>query len=140
MRSYSPAPPAHQRIRATTWPATRRTTSTSTTRPSSVRRSRTSCTDSPTRRSAGSCLTLGGAGEDRGCLVDLLGGANARFERALDPRVVERGVLAGKVNASLRRHDRVLEARLLFRLEQRERAPCVGIAIPILDGAALELA
>src|SRR5262249_44927053 len=45
-------------------------------------------------------------------LVDFAGGADARFEGALDPRVVEACVLAREVHTPLRRDDVGLEVRL----------------------------
>src|SRR5215212_5240133 len=77
--------------------------------------------------------------EHLGCLVNLFRGSNARLERALDPRVVQRRVLPGKVDAPFGSDDRGLQSGLLFRLEEGERAARKRIAIPVLDCPHLEL-
>jgi hypothetical protein len=52
--------------------------------------------------------------------VDLLGGLDPRFERALDPGVVQRAVLPGEVDPALRSNDVGLELGLLLGREEGE--------------------
>ena len=59
-------------------------------------------------------------------------GAHARLDRALDPRVGERRVLAGEVDPALGRADRVVQQRLLAGIEERERAAGELVVVPHL--------
>src|SRR4029453_6339151 len=71
-------------------------------------------------------------------IVDLPRGTQPRLDRALDPRVRERGVLAGEMDASLGRDDVLVEQALLRRLEQRERAAGIRVLVPHPRRANLE--
>ena len=71
--------------------------------------------------------------------VDLGGGAEAGLDRTLDPRVRERRVLAGEVDATFGRDDRLVEQRLLSGIEERERATGELVVVPHLRRAHLEL-
>src|SRR4051812_38988184 len=75
-------------------------------------------------------LPLGDWLQDRRGLVDFPRGPDARLQRPLNPRVVERRVLACEVDPTFRRHDVGLEARLLAGLEQSEGAAGVRVPVP----------
>src|SRR3990172_12507729 len=70
--------------------------------------------------------------------VDLSRGAYPRLQRALDPGVVERAVLAGEVAPPLRLEDGGLEGCLLLGREQGEGAACPAVAVPGVRRAPLE--
>ena len=72
-------------------------------------------------------------------LVDLDRGTHARLDRALDPRVRERRVLAGEVDSSFGRDDPVVQQRLLLRVEEGERPARELVVVPHLRSADLEL-
>ena len=71
--------------------------------------------------------------------MNLDGGAEAGFDRALDPRVGEGGVLAGKVDAALGRDDVAVQLRLLAGVEEREGAPGELVVVPHLRRPHFEL-
>src|SRR5258706_11804429 len=111
---------------------------------------------SPTRRNTrrpdpgGSCAASarsgGGRRRSSSCraeasarLMDLVRGAQARLDRPLDPRMLQRRMLAGEMNAPLGLDDVRVEQRLLPGVEQRERAARELVVVPHLGRADFEL-
>lgn len=64
--------------------------------------------------------------------MHLVRGAQAGFNRPLDPGVRERGVFAGEVNPPFGPDDVRMQQRLLPRVEQRERAAGELVVVPHL--------
>lgn len=64
----------------------------------------------------------------------------AGFNRALEPRVRQRHVLTGEMDASLRLDDVVVQQRLLLGIEERERAAGEFVVVPHLAALCLLLA
>src|SRR5262249_36145030 len=70
-------------------------------------------------------------------LVDLACGADPGLQRSLDPRVIQRAMLAREQDSSLRPDDVRLERSLLTGRKQRERSPRPSVAVPGVRGANL---
>src|SRR5687767_14154286 len=65
-------------------------------------------------------------------------GAQAGFERALDPGMIQRGMLARKMDASFWFDDLVMEQRLLAGIKESERAARIRVIMPHMRCACLE--
>ena len=67
------------------------------------------------------------------------GSAQTRFECALDPGVIQGGVLSRKMDAALRFDDLIVQESLLTGIKERERSTRKWIVMPHVRGARLEL-
>ena len=67
------------------------------------------------------------------------GSAQTRFECALDPGVIQGSVFSRKVDAALRFDDLIVQEGLLTGIKEGERSARVGIVMPHVRSACLEL-
>src|SRR5690349_16008907 len=67
------------------------------------------------------------------------GCTQTRFECALDPGVIQRGMFPREMDAAFRFDDLIMPQSLLTGIKEGERSARVGIVMPHMRGARLEL-
>ena len=64
--------------------------------------------------------------------------SQSRFNGALNPGMVQRGMFTGKMDATFRRNDLLVQQGLLFRIEEGKGTAGEFIIVPHPGGADLE--